>query len=201
MTNFFYFDQNGQKQGPVNDQQLKALATQGVINPQTPLETDTGHRGQAGQIPDLFAAPALELPPVTSAPDKPLLIKNPQARLAVTCILGVACFLMTAWIGSSIVSFVTKPNATKPNRQTQMRVQETQERYQRELAEIENELMRKPEYNAEVKKSRAKTRQFWDVLPDAQKRDMEESWRKAEESNRKHVRAQAELILLERNSK
>lgn len=58
MPNFFYYDANGQKFGPVNDVQLKSLATQGVINPQTPLETDSGHRGQAGQIPGLFATPA-----------------------------------------------------------------------------------------------------------------------------------------------
>ena len=56
MANYFYFDQNNQKCGPVNDQQLKALAAQGVINPNTPMETDTGHQGLAGQIPDLFAA-------------------------------------------------------------------------------------------------------------------------------------------------
>ena len=53
MPNFFYFDQNNQKHGPVDDQQLKALAAQGVINPNTPMETDTGHKGTAGQIPGL----------------------------------------------------------------------------------------------------------------------------------------------------
>jgi uncharacterized membrane protein YhaH (DUF805 family) len=57
MSNFFYFDQANQKQGPVNEQQLKELAAQGVIGPNTPLETDTGHKGTAGQIPGLFAAP------------------------------------------------------------------------------------------------------------------------------------------------
>jgi len=56
MPNFFYFDQFNQKQGPVDDQQLKELAAQGVIGPQTPLETDTGHKGTAGQIPGLFGA-------------------------------------------------------------------------------------------------------------------------------------------------
>jgi len=60
MPNFFYFDQSHQKYGPVSDQQLKALAAQGVINPNTPMETDTGHKGLAGQIPGLFVAP----PPV-----------------------------------------------------------------------------------------------------------------------------------------
>lgn len=198
MTNFFYFDQSGQKQGPINDQQLRALAAQGSITPQTPLETDTGHKGQAGQIPGLFAAPAPELPPVTSAPVKPPLIKNPQARLVVTCILGVSCFLMTVWVGSSIVSFVTKPNATKRDRQTQIRVQESQDRYQRELAEIENELMQR--YTAEIKEQ-FKPGPGFDLLTDEQKRPYEESLRKLEESYRRKARSEAELILLNRKSK
>ena len=58
MPNFYYHNASGQKIGPVNELQLKTLATQGVINSQTPLETDTGHKGQAGQIPGLFPAPA-----------------------------------------------------------------------------------------------------------------------------------------------
>ena len=53
MANYFYFDQNNQKQGPVSTQQLQELAAQGVIGPHTPMETDTGHRGVAGQIPGL----------------------------------------------------------------------------------------------------------------------------------------------------
>ena len=54
MANFFYFDQTNQKQGPVSEEQLKELATQGLINPNTPMETDTGHQGTAGQIPGIF---------------------------------------------------------------------------------------------------------------------------------------------------
>ena len=53
MPNYFYFDANGQKHGLVNDQQLQALATQGIITPTTPLETEGGHTGVAGQIPGL----------------------------------------------------------------------------------------------------------------------------------------------------
>ena len=56
MPIFFYTDTNGIKHGPINEQQLKSLATQKVITPQTILETDSGHKGQAGQIRGLFAA-------------------------------------------------------------------------------------------------------------------------------------------------
>jgi len=51
---YFYTDANGQRQGPVNNQQLKALVVRGIINPTTPMETDAGQRGIAGQIPRLF---------------------------------------------------------------------------------------------------------------------------------------------------
>ena len=64
MTRFTYLDANGVVQGPVNEQQLKDLATQGIINPHTQLAADTGHRGVAGQIPGLFTAPAPPPPPV-----------------------------------------------------------------------------------------------------------------------------------------
>ena len=57
MPNYFYIDANGQKHGLVNDQQLQALAAQGVITPNTPLETEGGHRGTAGQIPGLQFTP------------------------------------------------------------------------------------------------------------------------------------------------
>ena len=53
-TNFFYLDQNNQKQGPVTEEQLKELVARGVIVPKTPMETDTGQSGLAGQIPGLF---------------------------------------------------------------------------------------------------------------------------------------------------
>ena len=50
--NYFYTDANGQKT-PVTEQQLQALINRGIITPETPLETDTGHTGLAGQIPGL----------------------------------------------------------------------------------------------------------------------------------------------------
>jgi hypothetical protein len=53
MANFFYTDANGCKQGPYSNPQLQELATQGIITPYTPLETDGGHTGVAGQIPGL----------------------------------------------------------------------------------------------------------------------------------------------------
>ena len=42
---YFYLDANNRKHGPVNNRQLQALASQGLITLATPLETDTGHKG------------------------------------------------------------------------------------------------------------------------------------------------------------
>ena len=67
MPNYYYFNTSGQKYGPVSDQQLQTLAAQGVITPNTPLETEGGHKGTAGQIPGLkfntIAPPSFAQPP------------------------------------------------------------------------------------------------------------------------------------------
>ena len=52
MPYYFYTGADGQKQ-TVNEQQLQGLINQGIILPTTPLETDSGHSGLAGQIPGL----------------------------------------------------------------------------------------------------------------------------------------------------
>ena len=98
MPNFFYFDQSNQKYGPVSDQQLKALAAQGVINPNTPMETDTGHKGLAGQIPGLFVAVSPSMP------------KSPPAPVAVPTREGVPqeSFLSkTTASGRSAMDFIS----------------------------------------------------------------------------------------------
>ena len=56
MTNWFYTDAFGTRMGPLDDQQIRQLVGQEIITPETPMETDTGHTGVAGQIPGLFAA-------------------------------------------------------------------------------------------------------------------------------------------------
>jgi len=55
MTNYFYYDADRQKQGPVSEQQLKELAAEGTITPKTLLETDDGHYEAAGRMPGLFS--------------------------------------------------------------------------------------------------------------------------------------------------
>ena len=98
MPDFYYTDANGQKRGAFAPQQLKELAARGTITPNTLLETDTGHKGKAGQIKGLFpAAP----PPVTQTvqpkASAPVASKNRRSHLligiavaVVICVIGLA---------------------------------------------------------------------------------------------------------------
>ena len=72
MADYFYFDQNGQKQGPVNRDQLKLLTLRGVVESHTPIESDTGRKGVAGDIPNLFfsASPSPPKPPQQPVTDE-----------------------------------------------------------------------------------------------------------------------------------
>ena len=76
MTNYFYTDANGQKQGPVDEQRLRELAAQGIIGPHTSMETDGGHKGSAGQIPGLFPFPAA----APSPPPRPVPVPPPVSK-------------------------------------------------------------------------------------------------------------------------
>jgi len=62
MPNYFYIDANGRKQGPVDKQRLQKLMDWGTITPTTPLETESGHQGMAGQIPGLDFENAIPRP-------------------------------------------------------------------------------------------------------------------------------------------
>ena len=53
MTNYFHIESDGTKRGPFTEQQIRELAKWGHINPDTPIEPDTGSATVAGQIPGL----------------------------------------------------------------------------------------------------------------------------------------------------
>ena len=67
MAKYFFTDANGNRQGPYDEQQLQALVVQGMITPNTPMETESGHKGVAGQIPGL-TFPTVSAPPFAQAP-------------------------------------------------------------------------------------------------------------------------------------
>ena len=111
MTDFFYLDPNGQKQGPVGEQQLKELAKQGVITAQTLLETDAGHRGTAGQIPGLFPTPAPnpfnsgEMPPAQCVPSPVARTSKPVIFAGIAVVFLVLIGLGGMWAMSSSFRF------------------------------------------------------------------------------------------------
>ena len=80
MATFFLTDKNGIKHS-FTEQQLQELATRGRITPNTPLETDTGHKGLAGQIPGLTFNAAVQ-PPFTQPVHVP---PPPTAAAHVFC--------------------------------------------------------------------------------------------------------------------
>ncbi|MDR3233703.1 MAG: DUF4339 domain-containing protein [Planctomycetaceae bacterium] len=65
--NWYYYDNNGEKQGLITHEALKDLAANGVITPQTRLETESGKQGIAGQIKGLIF-PANPYPGGTAKP-------------------------------------------------------------------------------------------------------------------------------------
>jgi len=54
MAEYFYFNAKSKRQGPVDEQQLKELAAQGVIRPETPISTGGSTAVFAKQIPGLI---------------------------------------------------------------------------------------------------------------------------------------------------
>ena len=109
MAKFFLTDTNGNKQGPYNEQQLQSGIAKGIITPTTPLETDTGHKGLAGQIPGLFPVPQPPPPPNLVPPVAPPITKiqfDAQHRKArihfwtmlyiVSCVIFVVTLLVVA---------------------------------------------------------------------------------------------------------
>ena len=105
MPNYFYFDQLNQKRGPVTEQQLQALATQGVIGPHTPLETEGGHKGMAGQIPGMQfnTAPHTPTSPTTQAmPSSGFQSKGiAMTAVAVLLVIGLLWLLYTFFMSSN----------------------------------------------------------------------------------------------------
>jgi|GEM_PF-2238519 len=69
MSTWFYYDNSGQKQGPITDGQLKELAMRGTITAQTVIETESGKSAPAGKIKGLTfrgTTPPRATPPAES---------------------------------------------------------------------------------------------------------------------------------------
>ena len=84
MPDWFYYDQQGQKIGPITDPELRELIDRGLILPDTKLETDSGHTGKARQVPGLFPAAGQNAP--AGAEAYCTHCGSPVARQAAVCL-------------------------------------------------------------------------------------------------------------------
>ena len=104
MPNFYYADTNGQKH-LLTPQQLKELVARGMITPDTPLETDTGKKGKAGQIKGLFPVtppPVIQPAPQTVPPkvSVPVATKIKRSHWIIGTAALVICAIGLAAIGA-----------------------------------------------------------------------------------------------------
>ena len=123
MTNFFLTDKNGTKHS-FTEQQLRTLAAKGKITPTTPLETDSGHKGLAGQIPGLQFNTAAPTPFVQTAPQRTER-SHPQGDSGdeykkhfnpIPLFIGVGVLFLVLVIGGMFYTHVTRYNEREAQR-------------------------------------------------------------------------------------
>lgn len=77
MANWFYYDSNANKLGPINNAQLKILAANGTIRPDTIVEMEDGKSGRAGKIKGLTFPP---IAPAATTPEPEMPLPVPPQR-------------------------------------------------------------------------------------------------------------------------
>ena len=93
MADWFYYDIQNSKIGPITSAQLKSLAAKGVINPDTVIETDADRKSTAGKIQGLVFLPLPQqptaenvvIPDATKVPFAQLVrehLKKPSTKLS-----------------------------------------------------------------------------------------------------------------------
>ena len=101
MPNWFYINTNGKRQGPINDLQLKALTARGIVTPTTPLETDKGHKGLAGQLLGLFNVPPTQS--LTSTASQAVPHAEGSETMLWTTLASVFALLIISGIGLTMM--------------------------------------------------------------------------------------------------
>ena len=105
--NYFYTDSTGFRVGPISHQQLQTLATKKVIKPNTLLETDSGHRGLAEQIPGLdFNNTAMDESTGTSVFSWLFDFAFQDIRLPIINLWACRIFYVIGWIVAAIGTFL-----------------------------------------------------------------------------------------------
>jgi hypothetical protein len=69
MTNWFYYDNFGVRQGLITSYDLVSLVAQGIVTPQTRVETEDGKSYLAGQLSELFPQQSTQQPQFNGSAD------------------------------------------------------------------------------------------------------------------------------------
>ncbi|MDR2437989.1 MAG: DUF4870 domain-containing protein [Planctomycetaceae bacterium] len=70
MANWYYYDNNGQKRGPITSAQLQTLVINKIVIPTTRIVTEDGRETAAGAINGLFTTPPPVVAPVSDTSTK-----------------------------------------------------------------------------------------------------------------------------------
>jgi hypothetical protein len=110
MAHWSYYDSDGKKQGAFGTEQIKYLAQQGTITPETIIQAESGQTLPAGKIKGLvFIETALPtISPSQNATAVPI-EESGKSSWKIT-LIGAVCLLVVSGIGWAIISaFPPKP--------------------------------------------------------------------------------------------
>jgi len=94
MASWYYYNENGEKVGPVKDSEFKQLVRQGAITPKTLIETESGQKAKAEKVKGLFpSSPVSASVSVAASPiaftcsscGRSLKVKNELAGRTLRC--------------------------------------------------------------------------------------------------------------------
>ncbi|GHT11925.1 hypothetical protein FACS1894170_06110 [Planctomycetales bacterium] len=94
MTNWYYYDNNGQKWGLITSSQLKIFADNGTIAPETMLETEKGQLGRARQVKGLFAQSSVRSTMMPSQGDILTADEQPAIPIILPVVIAVLLFII-----------------------------------------------------------------------------------------------------------
>ena len=77
MANWYFYDQNGYKIGPIKGRELKQSAQQGLITPETVVEDENGRTALAKQVTGLMFSETAQPKVVPQVSDNPSTIAAP----------------------------------------------------------------------------------------------------------------------------
>ena len=100
MTNWYFYEDDGQRQGAYSDGQLKWLAKNGIVTPDTLVESDEGGVSQAKKVRGLMFMDTTQKMSFWKAIDRQTLIRQRWYKFAIILAgtLSVFTYTGTWWV-------------------------------------------------------------------------------------------------------